>query len=102
MSAVGLLSGTAARLAQLWLLHGWHMKLLPSRRKFCVHRSTMHQFTVTSFKAMHTLGLDLSIELGQEIGPKNLSFQISHTSHGVCMYPLKQIYILLWLQKKVL
>ena len=57
------------RLARLWLLHGWHMKLLPSRRKFCVHRSTMHQFTVTSFKAMHTLGLDLSIEIAQEMGP---------------------------------
>ena len=32
----------------VWLLHGCcHVKLLPSRRKFCVHHSTMHQFTVS-------------------------------------------------------
>ena len=31
----------------VWLLYGWcHVKLPPSRRKFCVHRSAMHQFTV--------------------------------------------------------
>ena len=31
----------------VWLLHGWfHGKLLPSRRKFCVHCSTMNQVTV--------------------------------------------------------
>ena len=28
----------------LWLSHGWcHAKLLPSRRKFCVHHLTMHR-----------------------------------------------------------
>jgi len=28
--------------------HGWcHVKLLPFRRKFCVHHATMHQFTVS-------------------------------------------------------
>ena len=33
--------------ASVWLLHGWsHLKLLPSRRMFCVHIKTMHQFTV--------------------------------------------------------
>ena len=27
----------------VWLLHGWcHVKPLPSRRKFCVHHTTMH------------------------------------------------------------
>ena len=32
--------------------HGWcHMKLLPSRRKFCVHHTTMHH--VTSCKATY-------------------------------------------------
>ena len=31
----------------VWLLHGrCHMKLLPSRCKFCVHHTTMHQFTL--------------------------------------------------------
>jgi len=32
----------------VWFLHCWcHVKLLPSRGKFCVHQSTMHQFTVS-------------------------------------------------------
>ena len=31
----------------IWSLYGWcHVKLLPSRRAFCVHHTTMHQFTV--------------------------------------------------------
>ena len=31
-----------------WLLHGWcQVKGLPSRRMFCVHHITMHQFTVS-------------------------------------------------------
>ena len=31
----------------LYLLHGWcHVKLPPSRRKFCVHQSNMQQFIV--------------------------------------------------------
>ena len=34
--------------------HGWcHMKLLPSRRKFCVHHTTMHQFTVSRHAKVH-------------------------------------------------
>ena len=32
------------------LLLGWcHVKLLPSRHKFCVHHATMHQFTVSLY-----------------------------------------------------
>ena len=32
----------------IWLLRGWcHVKLLPSRRTFCVHYTTRHQFTVS-------------------------------------------------------
>ena len=32
----------------VWLLHGWcHVKLLPSRRTFCVHHTTVHQFTLS-------------------------------------------------------
>ena len=61
----------------------------------------------TSLQSLHskqcTLWILTSVSNSarQEIGPKNLSFHISHTSH-VCMYWLKQIYILSWLQKKVL
>ena len=33
-------------IALFWLLHGWcHVKLLPFWRTFCVHHTTMHQFT---------------------------------------------------------
>ena len=36
----------------VWLLHGWfHVKLLLSRHKFCVHHTTMHQITVSLFEA---------------------------------------------------
>ena len=38
----------------IWLLQGWcHVKLLPSRHKFCVAHTTVHQFTVSraSFEA---------------------------------------------------
>jgi len=39
----------------VWLLHGWrHLKLLPSRRKFCIHRTTIHQFTVSLHSKIHT------------------------------------------------
>ena len=32
----------------IWLLHSsCHVKLLPSRRTFCVHHTTMHQFTAS-------------------------------------------------------
>ena len=32
----------------IWLLHGWcQAKLLPSRRTFCVHRTTMRQLTAS-------------------------------------------------------
>ena len=30
-----------------------HVKLLPSRRKFCVHHTTMHQFTVSRHAKVH-------------------------------------------------
>ena len=37
------------------LLNGWcHVKLLPSRRKFCVHHTTMHRFTVSLYSKPHT------------------------------------------------
>ena len=36
------------------LVHGWcHVKLLRSRRTFCVHHTNMHQFTVSLFKATY-------------------------------------------------
>ena len=39
----------------VWLLRGWcHVKLLPSRRTFCVRHTTMHQFTV-SLHEIHIL-----------------------------------------------
>ena len=38
----------------IWLLHGWcHMKILPSRRKFCVHHTTLHQFTASLHSKPH-------------------------------------------------
>ena len=47
----------------IWLLHGWrHVKLPPSRRKLCVHHSTMHQFTV-SLHSKQTITTDISIIL---------------------------------------
>ena len=37
-----------------WLLHGWcQVKLLPSRRVFCVHHTTMHQFMVSLHSKPH-------------------------------------------------
>ena len=43
-----------SRYITVWLLHGWcHVKLLPSWRKFYVHHTAMHQFTVTLFKATY-------------------------------------------------
>ena len=39
----------------IWLLHGWcHVKLLPARHTFCVHNTTMHQFTVPLHAMPHT------------------------------------------------
>ena len=39
------------------LLHGCcHVKLLQSRRMFCVHHATMHQFTVSLYSKPHTQG----------------------------------------------
>ena len=38
----------------IWLLRGWcHVELLPSRRKFCVHHTTMHQFTASLHSKLH-------------------------------------------------
>ena len=35
--------------------HGWyHVKLLPFQRTFCVHRSTVHQFTVSLYWKPHS------------------------------------------------
>ena len=43
---------------QRW--HGWcHIKLLPSRRKFCVHHTTMHH--VTSCKATYVMCVCLAV-----------------------------------------
>ena len=42
----------STKVVQLQRWHGWcHMTLLPSRRKFCVHHTTMHH--VTSCKATY-------------------------------------------------
>ena len=41
----------------VWLLHGWcHIKLLPSQHTFCVHHTTMHQFTMPPYSKPHTYG----------------------------------------------
>ena len=41
----------------IWLLQGWcHVKLLPSRRKFCVHLTAIHQFTVSPHSKPHRYG----------------------------------------------
>ena len=41
----------------IWLLHGWrHVKLLPSRGTFCVHHTTMRQFTVSLPSEPHMWG----------------------------------------------
>ena len=38
----------------VWLLRGWRrMKLLPSRRTFCVHYTAMHQFTMDLCMCMY-------------------------------------------------
>ena len=38
-------------------LFGWcHVKLLPSRRTFCVDHATMHRFTVSLYSKPHTHG----------------------------------------------
>ena len=38
----------------VWLLHGWcHMKLLPCWHIFCIHHTTMHQFTVYPWICVH-------------------------------------------------
>ena len=43
--------------SDVWLLRGWcHLKLLPSRRMFCVHYTSMHQFTVSLYSKSHTWG----------------------------------------------
>ena len=39
----------------VWLLHGWcHMKLLPSRRRFCVYHTTMHHI-ISLYAKPHNL-----------------------------------------------
>ena len=38
-----------------------HVKLLPSRRKFCVHHTTMHQFTVSLFDATYLGSVCLAV-----------------------------------------
>ena len=39
-----------SRNSSIWLLYGWcRVKLLPSRRMFCVHHTTMHQFTASTY-----------------------------------------------------
>ena len=44
-------------LSALWWLHGWsHVKLLPSRRMFCVRHTTMHHFTVSLYAKPHRQG----------------------------------------------
>ena len=38
----------------VWLLQGWcHIKLLPSQHAFCVHHTTVHQFTVSLYLKPH-------------------------------------------------
>ena len=38
----------------VWLLHGWcHLKLLPSRCKFCARHRTMHQFPMSPYLKSH-------------------------------------------------
>ena len=39
------------------LLTCWcHLKVLPSRRTFCVHHTSIHQFTVSLYSTPHTQG----------------------------------------------
>ena len=41
--------------SSIWLLNGWcHMKLLLSRRTFCVHHTTMHQCIESLHSKPHT------------------------------------------------
>ena len=38
----------------VWLLHDrYHVKLLPSWRTFCIHYTTMHQYTVSFHSKRH-------------------------------------------------
>ena len=44
----------------VWLLHGWcQVKLLPSQHTFCVHHTTMHQFTVSLYSKPHIHGINV-------------------------------------------
>ena len=46
----------------IWLLHCWcHMKLLPSRRKLCVHHTTVHQFTVSPHSKIGRVRMCLAV-----------------------------------------
>ena len=41
--------------SSIWLLNGWcHVKLPLSRRTFCLHHTTMHQFTESFHSKPHT------------------------------------------------
>ena len=51
----------------IWLLHGWcHVKLLPSRRTFCV----MHKFTVSLHSCLGPIGCcDLALNWWERVTP---------------------------------
>ena len=48
------ISTAVVNYSAVWLLHGWcHVKLPPSRRTFCVHHTTTHQFTMSLHSKPH-------------------------------------------------
>ena len=64
-----------------WLLHGWcHMNLLPSRHTFCVHHTSMDQFTVSLY-AKSLSRLFPSKQFTLSLYAKSLSRLIS-SKHG--------------------
>ena len=52
-----------SRNSSIWLLYGWcRVKLLPSRRMFCVHHTAMHQFTASLYSKPLALLPGLEVE----------------------------------------
>ena len=48
------MDGFCSMYSAIWLLHGWyHLKLLQHQCMFCVHHTTMHQFTVSLYSKPH-------------------------------------------------
>ena len=83
---------------QRW--HGWcHMKLQPSRRRFCVHHTTMHH--VTSCKATYVRCLAVTCHLYFWQNDRDL-LSATAITHGWNRYRNKSQHRKSTLEKKIL